>query len=171
MFLQILTHKLIKELVNENERSKNNSNCTCTHSAMHVHWHICITQLYFIVFPSVIAQAKPEECKKNYSFAECETSHASLWSANRLQQSHNLNNGASALIVLLHPSTPAIMTNVCFFKHVSRHAAAIALSISSLSWHKSAPLLVLLYMAHACPPLIRSRDVSCFLPSYWDNSR
>ena len=145
---------------------------TYVHSSMHVHWHNYITQLYFfIVLPSVIAQAKPEESMKNCSYAECETSHASLWPANRLQSSHNLNNGASALIVLLHPSTPTIMTNVCFFKHVSRQAAAIALSISSLNWHQSAPLLVLLYKAHACLPLIRSRDMPCFLPFYWDNSR
>jgi hypothetical protein len=66
-----------------------NNNAT-THGYIYIQSHACtlkscVTRLYFIVFPSVIAQAKPEESTKNYSFAECETSHALLRPANRLQ--------------------------------------------------------------------------------------
>jgi hypothetical protein len=138
-----------------------------THAVLRMYIDNCITQLYVIVFPPAIAQAKPES---STNFFSCRMWDVTRVMTCKLQQSVNLHNGASALIVLLHPSTQTIVTNVRFFKYVSRHAAAIALSISSLNWHQSVPPLVL-YKAHACLPLIRSRDMSCFLPSYWDNSR
>jgi hypothetical protein len=135
-----------------------------THSPMHLHWRYTGVYTVYIFFylhtQSYACTLITVNPATRYCIPICNSTSKArivydfffscrMWDVTRfimtcrLQQSVNLHNGASALIVLLHPSTQTIVTNVRFFKYVSRHAAAIALSISSLNCHQSAPLLVL----------------------------